>query len=128
MYKGYIDISPSHDEWAELYTTPENNVYGCLDNQYLIIHNEDGSVEDRFKWIDGGYKKLSYKQINNSFINKIKPRNIQQECAFDLLQDKNTACSGKPCFTRFFAFLGEKSTKNNTENEINNLDELLKLL
>ena len=90
MYKGYIDINPSHEEWAELYTNPENNAYGCLDNQYLIIHNEDGSIEDRFKWVDGGYKKLSYKQINNSFISKIKPRNIQQECAFDLLQDKNT--------------------------------------
>ena len=90
MYKGYIDINPSHEEWAELYTNPENNAYGCLDNQYLIIHNEDGSIEDRFKWVDGGYKKLSYKQINNSFISKVKPRNIQQECAFDLLQDKNT--------------------------------------
>lgn len=89
MYKGYIEISPTPDEWAELYQHPENNICDCLDNQYLIVRNVDG-VDDRFKWINGGYKKLSYKQINNSFMSKIKPRNIQQECAFDLLQDKNT--------------------------------------
>lgn len=90
MYKGYIDVTPTEEEWAKLYEHPENNIYNCLENQYLIIHSSDGSVEDRFKWCNSGYKKLSYKQINNSFVSKIKPRNIQQECAFDMLQDKNT--------------------------------------
>lgn len=89
MYKGYIETIPEQNEWADLYEHPENNVFDCLENQYLIINNENG-VEDRFKWVNGAYKKLSYKQINNSFMSKIKPRNIQQECAFDLLQDKNT--------------------------------------
>lgn len=88
MYKGYIDITPEQNDWAQLYEHPENNIYDCLENQYLIIRNNDDE-NDRFKWVNGGYKKLSYKQINNSFISKIKPRNIQQECAFDLLQDKN---------------------------------------
>lgn len=89
MYKGYIDVEPTQNEWASLYECPEDNIYDCLENQYLIIHNDDDE-SDRFKWVNGSYKKLSYKQINNSFVNKIKPRNIQQECAFDLLQDKNT--------------------------------------
>ena len=89
MYKGYIDIKPEQNDWAQLYENPENNIYECLENQYLIISNDSGE-SDRFKWTNSGYKKLSYKQINNSFISKIKPRNIQQECAFDMLQDKNT--------------------------------------
>jgi PhoH-like ATPase len=89
MYKGYMNVTPTQDEWAELYECPTNNIYECLENQYLILNSDDGE-NDRFKWVNGGYKKLSYKQINNSFINKIRPRNIQQECAFDLLQDKNT--------------------------------------
>lgn len=89
MYKGYVDIIPKQNDWAQLYESPENNIYDCLENQYVIIRNVDGEG-DHFKWVNGAYKKLSYKQINNSFISKIKPRNIQQECAFDLLQDKNT--------------------------------------
>lgn len=89
MYKGYIDITPEQNDWAQLYEHPENNTYDCLENQYVIIRNDSGD-DDRFKWFNGGYRKLSYKQINNSFISKIKPRNIQQECAFDLLQDRNT--------------------------------------
>lgn len=89
MYKGYIEVTPTQNEWAQLYEHPENNIYNCLENQYLIVDDENG-VADRFKWTNGNYKKLSYKQINNSFVNKIKPRNVQQECAFDLLQDKNT--------------------------------------
>lgn len=88
MYKGYEEIKPTQDEWAALYEHPDVNVYDCLENQYLIVHNDEAN--DRFKWSNGAYKKLSYKQINNSFVSKIKPRNIQQECAFDLLQDKNT--------------------------------------
>lgn len=90
MYKGYVEVKPTQEEWGELYTDPSNNIYNCLDNQYLIIYNDDDTVADRFKWCDGSYKKLSYKQINNSFVSKIKPRNTQQECAFDMLQDKNT--------------------------------------
>ncbi len=89
MYKGYIEVTPTEEEWAELYAHPENNIYNCLENQYLIISDDNGVV-DRFKWVDGAYKKLSFKQVNNLFVNKIKPRNIQQECAFDMLQDKNT--------------------------------------
>ena len=87
MYKGYLEVNPTQEEWASLYEHPENNIYNCFENQYLIAHNDD--VIDRFRWSNGAYRKLSYKQINNSFINKIKPRNIQQDCAFDLLQDKN---------------------------------------
>ena len=90
MYKGYIDVKPTQEEWSELYSNPQNNIFNCLDNQYLIIYDENEGVVDRFKWVNGCYKKLTYKQINNSFVNKIKPRNIQQECTFDMLQDKNT--------------------------------------
>ena len=70
MYKGYIEICPDEKDLTEFYQHPENNIYNCLENQYLIVDDEDG-VADRFKWTNGNYKKLSYKQINNSFVNKI---------------------------------------------------------
>lgn len=89
MYKGYVEVTPTETEWAKIYEQSLDNVYDCLENQYLLIRDEN-EVVDRFKWVNGVYKKLSYKQINNSFVTKIKPRNVQQECAFDMLQDKNT--------------------------------------
>ena len=89
MYKGYIEVTPMEEEWAKLYEHPEDNIYDCLHNQYLLVHGTNDTV-DNFKWVNNSYKKLSYKQINNAFVSKVKPRNVQQECAFDMLQDKNT--------------------------------------
>ena len=90
MYKGYIEVSPTEEDFAKIYENPTENIFDCLCNQYLIIKNEDGDILDKFKWNGDKYCKLSYKQINNSYSGKIKPRNIQQELAFDMLQDKNT--------------------------------------
>lgn len=89
MYKGYVEVSPTDEQWGELYSNAANNMYGCLENQYLIVNNDSGDV-DHFKWSGDSYKKLTYKTINNSFVSKIKPRNSQQICAFDMLQDKHT--------------------------------------
>jgi PhoH-like ATPase len=89
MYKGYIDVAVTEEQWAALYSNGFDNTYDCIENQYLILGDNNGS-EDYFKWSNGSYKKLSYKTINNSFVSKIKPRNPQQMCAFDLLQDKHT--------------------------------------
>lgn len=89
MYKGYIETVLTEEQWGELYSNPASNSYDCVENQYLIVNNSVGDT-DHFKWSNGTYKKLSYKNINNSFVTKIKPRNPQQACAFDLLQDKHT--------------------------------------
>jgi PhoH-like ATPase len=90
MNKGYVEISPTQEEWSELYSNPKHNIYDCLTNQYLIVYDENNNAADKLKWNGDEYKKLTYKQINNSFVSKIRPRNVQQECAFDMLQDKNT--------------------------------------
>ena len=41
MYKGYIEVKPTEEEWAKLYEQPNENIFNCLDNQYLI---EQGTV------------------------------------------------------------------------------------
>ena len=66
MYKGYIEVSPTQEKWSELYTHPKENIYGCLTNQYLIIHDDNGCVADKLKWNGTEYKKLVFKQVNNS--------------------------------------------------------------
>lgn len=86
-YKGFKEICLSDFEMAELYENPTINKYECLTNQYLVIKNYDEDVVDKLKWNGEQYVSLSYKIINNDFTGKIKPRNLEQELAFDMLQD-----------------------------------------
>lgn len=90
MYKGYLDLTPTEEEHAKLYETPYNNIFDCLTNQYVIVRNSVGDVIDKFKWDGEKYAKLAFKQINNEYSGKIRPRNVHQELAFDMLQDKKT--------------------------------------
>lgn len=89
MYKGYLDVQQDDGKYIELYNNVNLNIYDCLTNQYLIVKDNDGNVVDRLKWNGQKYDHLSYKQINNNYMGKIKPLNPQQELAFDMLQDKN---------------------------------------
>ena len=90
MYKGYLDLFPTEEEHAKAYENPNDNIFDCLTNQYVIIKDSNANVIDKFKWDGEKYIKLSFKQINNEYSGKIKPRNVHQELAFDLLQDKKT--------------------------------------
>ncbi len=89
VYKGYREIILSEQELAEYYQNPYNR-WNLLDNQYLIIKNDKGEIIDKQRWtIDSKFKTISYKPIDNAYTGKIKPRNIQQELSFDLLQNRN---------------------------------------
>lgn len=99
-YKGYIDYHFSTDEEiAEFYGNMQNNTLGLMINQYGILYNPAGEIIDKVKW-DGTYNKtISYKPISNDFVGKVKPRNVQQELCFDMLQDnKSTIKVIRGCF------------------------------
>ena len=88
-YKGYKDVTLSDEEMSNFYCHLNDNTFGCLINEYLIIRKSDGEVVDYRKWNGEEYKSTSYKQISSKFLGKIKPRNPEQTLAFDMLQDKN---------------------------------------
>ena len=88
-YKGYKDVTLSDEEMSYFYCHLNDNTFGCLINEYLIIRKSDGEVVDYRKWNGEEYKATSYKQISSKFLGKIKPRNPEQTLAFDMLQDKN---------------------------------------
>lgn len=91
MYKGFLEVCPKTDaEYASVYERPSENVFNCYTNQYVIIRDKDGAVSDKLKWNGYEYRPLSYKQLSNDYSGKIKPRNVHQELAFDMLQDKKT--------------------------------------
>ena len=88
-YLGYKTITTDEDLiWEAIYSESTKNIFDCLENEYVYIVSPSTENYDILKWSDGKYKKLAYKTINNNFVDKIKPRNIQQQMAFDLLQSK----------------------------------------
>ena len=88
-YLGYKTISTDEDFiWEAIYSESTRNIFDCLENEYVYIVSPSTENYDILKWADGKYKKLTYKTINNNFVDKIKPRNVQQQMAFDLLQSK----------------------------------------
>jgi len=89
-YNGYKEVIISEDEeLARHYETSENK-WGLLNNEFLIIKDKNGNVIDKQRYVEGkGFVQLSYKLIDNMYTGKIKPRNINQELAFDLFQNKN---------------------------------------
>lgn len=90
MYKGFREVCPSEADLAYFYEHMDENVYGCYMNEYLLVKNDAGDIVDKLKWNGAAYRPLVYKQITNDYVGKLKPRNVHQELAFDMLQDKNT--------------------------------------
>jgi predicted ribonuclease YlaK len=90
IYKGYKEVTLSDEKMAYFYSHLNENQFSNLINEYLIIKNSDGEIVEKRKWNGESYVLVSFKQINNDFIGKIKPRNMEQELAFDMLQDKES--------------------------------------
>lgn len=98
-YKGWKEETPSEIDLASLYSTPEKNIFHLNTNEYVNLL-EDGKTIDIEVWTGEKYKPISYKDIHNKFLNEtIRPRNIEQKMAFDLLQNRNIPVkllTGKP--------------------------------
>lgn len=92
-YTGFLERTVTDDELAELYSDLTINRYDLLQNQYLIVckDSSDGrTVLDSFKWNGSKLIRTPYKVINNRYVGKVKPRNIQQQLAVDMLYDQDT--------------------------------------
>ena len=88
-YFGYKIVCPEDKEMAEIYTYPEKNVYNLKENEYLIIKNKDGIVVDIKKWCNGILRGISYSNVTSKWMGEVKPRNLEQKLAMDLLQNKD---------------------------------------
>ena len=91
MYTGILELTLNDIDVAKLY----ENRYSCdfYINQYIVLRNEKGEIIDKGRWTKDGFTKLKYKPINNQLFGKFEPRNLQQEFAFDLMQ--NDSITGK---------------------------------
>ena len=60
------------------------------DNSYVIIKNAQNEVVDKMVVKDSQLVACRWKTIRNEAIGCVKPRNIQQEFAFNMLQDSDS--------------------------------------
>ena len=89
-YKGYRIISYDDPALEKFYGNLSVNTYELLENQYIAVTNEAGEVVDRYKWQDGRHKPIFKKPIESSAIGKVKPKNVEQAFAIDMLMDEST--------------------------------------
>ncbi len=90
MYFGYKIIDVTADELARWYSSEiKANIWDLEINEYGLL-SLDGEIVEKIKRTTKGIETIKYKQIQTAFCGKIKPRNLKQELAFDMLQDTTT--------------------------------------
>ena len=89
-YKGYIETKLTDDNMAQFYSNPDSLAYALDENQYLLIKDQTDNVVDKYCKQNGKLRQVSFCRLGNAFTGTIKPRNPQQACLFDMLQDKTS--------------------------------------
>lgn len=89
-YKGYLIVNENDNNLPNLYTDKTINWYDLLENQYLAIVDDNGNDLDIFKWQDGKHKRVVSKSLDSLAIGKVKPMNLEQKFAIDMLTDHTT--------------------------------------
>lgn len=88
-WAGWSKYYPSEQEFAMLYTDPKMNILDAKTNEYCVLY-QDTEVRDVLRWDGEEYRKLKYSNFRNTYLGKnIKPLNLQQKMAFDLLQNQD---------------------------------------
>lgn len=89
-YTGFKIVEYNHPLLTEFYGNLSKNTFGLLENQYVAIKDENGAIADRYKWQDGRHKQIYRKPIDSTAMGKMKPKNIAQAFAIDMLMDDTT--------------------------------------
>ena len=88
-WAGWGKYYPTEQDMALLYADPKINILKCKTNEFAEIY-EHQELKDVLTWTGHEYRPLKYKEIKNDFLGQtIRPLNIEQKMAFDLLQNPN---------------------------------------
>ena len=95
-YKGFIEKSLSDEEMAYFYEHQNENIFGLLVNQYLILKDDKDEVVDAYRWNSNQHEPLFKRNIQSLYFDKLKSKDIYQSCAIDSLMNCTiTAITGK---------------------------------
>ena len=87
---GYRYIIPTPEQWVQLYSKENtNNIFNCYTNEYVILKDENNQIKDIARWDGESYVRLGYEPIDSMFYGRVEPRNIEQKCYLDILQNPN---------------------------------------
>lgn len=89
FWDGFKIITPTQEQWERLNDpTNKKNIFDLKINEYAVLFQEN-KVAAICRWDGETYVHLGYRDIHSSFFGRIAPRNLEQKCYFDLLQNPN---------------------------------------
>lgn len=84
-YSGYIEKTLSETEMAYFYEHLQENIYGLLENEYVVLKNSENQVVDTLVWREGMYQNIKFPNIKSDYIGTVRPLNgdIYQQMALN---------------------------------------------
>ena len=90
FWDGYVYIEPTETQWIALYDENNHeNIFDLQINEYGVLTDRDKGIVAICRWDGTDYVQLGYKPIKSALLGHIQPRNVEQKCYFDLLQNPN---------------------------------------
>ena len=88
-WAGWGKYYPSDADMALMYADPKMNILKCKTNEFAEIY-QGSELKDVLTWTGQIYRPLKYKELKVDFLGQtIRPLNIEQKMAFDLLQNSD---------------------------------------
>ena len=102
-YSGFVEKTLSESEMACFYEHLQENIYGLLENEYLILKDSNNHVVDTLVWREGMYQNIKFPNIKSDYFGTVKPLNgdIYQQMALNSFSNnqitmiKGSAGTGK---------------------------------
>lgn len=94
-YSGFVEKTLSESEMAYFYEHLQENIYGLLENEYLILKDSNNHVVDTLVWREGMYQNIKFPNIKSDYFGAVKPLNgdIYQQMALNSFSNNQiTTC------------------------------------
>ena len=97
-YTGFLEITPTEEEMAALYTDLTFNHFNLIPGQYLILRGTDVQVLVRLCWTGQTHRMVKYEVFESVHFGKIKPYKDDhyQALLFDSLKTNTLTLVGGP--------------------------------
>ena len=108
-YKGFEEVILNDEQLANIYNNPQENNWGLLTNEYLIIKNSNGDYIDKLRWDGEQFQPIKIGTLKSDYFGNIKPYNgdIYQQCALNsLITNKVTMLKGRAGTGKSYLALG----------------------